>query len=140
MRMSTRFLATAVALALAACGGSGAFQLTSEDNNPERLDAAFKKIGPARTGPVNATGRPLAVLVARTAPTRTIIAFDLDGKKELWRAQADVKSRVLVGRSFVGPKMRGGATPCASSSRKTPGRTSSWLRFCSLSPMWRCVA
>lgn len=101
MRASNQIIATAVAAALAACGGSGAFQLTSEDNNPDRLEAAFQKIGPARTGPVNATGKPLAVLVARTAPTRTIIAFDLDGKKELWRAQADVKSRVLVGRSFV---------------------------------------
>jgi outer membrane protein assembly factor BamB len=86
---------------LAACGGSDAFKLTSEDNNPERLEAAFQKMGPARTGPANATGRPIAVMVARGTPGKTIIAFDLDGKKEMWRAPSDIRSRVLIGRSFV---------------------------------------
>lgn len=98
---STTLLAFALALSATACGGSDAFKLTSEDNDPQRLEAAFQKMGPPRTGPANATGRPLAVLVVRGAPQKTLVAFDLEGKKELWRAQSDVRSRVLIGRSFV---------------------------------------
>jgi outer membrane protein assembly factor BamB len=88
------------ALGLAACGGSPAFRLTSEDNDPARLSAAFGRAEPAPAGPLNATGKPLAFLVARGA-TKSLIAFDLEAKKELWRTEADVTSKVVVGGRFI---------------------------------------
>ena len=116
----------------AACGGSDAFKLTASDNNPERLEAAFARMGAPRTGPVNASGPPTAYLVMRgprgggppppareragstVPPPRSgveigrgpyggggLIAFDLAGKKELWRVAAEVSSKVVVGADFV---------------------------------------
>lgn len=86
----------------AACGGSDAFKLTASDNNPERLDAAFARMGAPRTGPMNASGRPMAYLVARrTRVGGELVAFDLEGKKEIWRVAAEVSSKVVVGADFI---------------------------------------
>ncbi|HEU5055860.1 MAG TPA: PQQ-binding-like beta-propeller repeat protein [Kofleriaceae bacterium] len=85
-------------LALAfACGGSEAFKLTARDNDAERLEAAFARMGAPRTGPMNASGRPMAYLVTRGG----ILAFDLERKQELWQAAAAVSSKVGVGADFI---------------------------------------
>jgi len=97
--VSRRPLALALALA-AACGGSEAFKLTADDNSPDRLEAAFARMGAPRTGPMNASGRPMAYLVAR-APRPELVAFDLADKKERWRVPARVTSKVVVGADFI---------------------------------------
>jgi outer membrane protein assembly factor BamB len=81
----------------AACGGSGAFKLTSQDNDPHRLQSAFARMGAPRKGPMNGDGRPMAYLVGR----QELVAFDLAGKRELWRVPASVTSKVVVGRNFL---------------------------------------
>ena len=103
--------ATAVsAAALAAgCGGKGAFRLTAVDNDPGRLEAAFARMAPPSAGPINRTGKPLAFLVARgRAGATELVAFDLAGKKELWRTPAAVSSRIVVGAGFVAHGEDGG--------------------------------
>ena len=93
-------LALVVVAALAGCGGSQAFKLTADDNSPDKLEAAFARMGAPRTGPMNAKGRPTAYLVAGPRAS-AIIAFDLAGKKELWRVAAPVSSKVVVGADFI---------------------------------------
>lgn len=81
----------------AACGGSDAFKLTAGDNNADKLEAAFARMGAPRTGPMNASGRPVAYLVTRGG----IVAFDLDRKQELWQAATAVSSKITVGADFI---------------------------------------
>ena len=85
----------------AACGGSEAFKLTASDNNPERLEAAFARMGAPRTGPMNAGGRPIAYLVVRGSRGGELVAFDLAGKQERWRVAAEVSSKVAAGADFI---------------------------------------
>lgn len=88
------------------CGGSGAFTLTSDDNNPELLEAAFAMRTPPAAGkPINATGKAMAFLVLRAnkkenVPQR-LVAYDLENKKQVWSVDTDVKSKVHIGRNFV---------------------------------------
>ncbi len=105
-----RFAAGVAALtalgALAACGGSGAFALTSDDNNPAALAAAFQQMSPPTAGkPINQTGKPLAFLVTRAdkkaGVAQKLVAFDLEAKKPLWSQAADVASKVAVGAAFI---------------------------------------
>jgi hypothetical protein len=102
MTRNTRLAAlAAVALALGAgCGGTGAFGLTSDDNNVDRLTDALKRREPAKPGVINATGNPMLFAVVSGKP-KTLIAYDLQAKAEVWRQQTDVSSRVLVGARFV---------------------------------------
>jgi outer membrane protein assembly factor BamB len=88
------------ALALAACGGTGSFGLSSGDNDPEKLSAAFAKMEAPAAGPINRLGKPLVFLAARGTP-KQLVAYDLQAKGELWRVDADVSSKVVVGRDFV---------------------------------------
>jgi len=101
MRVASATLIAAIAAA--ACGGSGAFTLTSDDNNPQRLKAAFAVAKPPPAGkPINATGHPLMFAVASGgAEKRALVAYDLAAKKELWRVASDVSSKVAVGGEFV---------------------------------------
>ena len=98
---------TALVLAMAAgCGGTGAFGLSSDDNNPELLKAAFAmRTAPQAGKPKNASGKPMAFLVLRASKkdnvAQRLVAFDLEGKKQLWSVEAEVKSKVHVGRDFV---------------------------------------
>jgi hypothetical protein len=87
-------------LASAGCGGGQSFHMSSEDNDPARLGAALARSEVPAAGPVNATGKPLALLVSR-GKTKELIAFDLAGKKELWRVATDVTSKVVIGGRFV---------------------------------------
>lgn len=100
-----RVAAAAGALGLmAACGGSGAFSLTQDDNNPQRLAAAFARVTPPAAGqPVNALGKPLAFLVTRPGKgaEKSLVAYDLQAETALWTIPSDVSSKVLVGTNFV---------------------------------------
>lgn len=100
-----RAVAAAAGLALVgACGGSGAFSLTQDDNNPQRLAAAFARVkAPAAGQPMNGLGKPLAFLVTRPGKgaEKSLVAYDLEGKTALWTVASDVSSKVLVGSSFV---------------------------------------
>ena len=105
-RMWGGVAALAAMSALAACGGSGAFALTSDDNNPAALAAAFQEMQPPAAGkPVNQTGKPLAFLVTRAdkkkGEPQKLVAYDLADKKTLWSQSADVASKVAVGAAFV---------------------------------------
>ncbi|MBL4634967.1 MAG: PQQ-binding-like beta-propeller repeat protein [Kofleriaceae bacterium] len=83
-----------------ACGGTSGFGLSAGDNDPEKLVAAFATVTAPQPGPVNKLGKPMVFLAARGKP-KQLIAFDLEGKSELWRVDADVSSKVIVGRDFV---------------------------------------
>lgn len=98
--MRTRSLSLCLVLAAAACGGPSGFGLSSEDNDPVKLRAALAKMQDPPEGPINRMGKPLAFLAARDKP-KELIAYDLEAKSELWRAEADVASKVVVGRDFV---------------------------------------
>jgi outer membrane protein assembly factor BamB len=88
------------------CGGSGAFALTSDDNNPELLKAAFAlRTPPAAGKPTNGSGKAMAFLVMRANKKENIpqrlVAYDLEGKSQVWSVDTAVKSKVHVGRDFV---------------------------------------
>jgi outer membrane protein assembly factor BamB len=105
MRIARALMLVALA-ALTGCAGTGAFGLTSDDNNPERLAQAFARREPPReNAPMNSLGKPLAFLVARANKQKNIpqqlIAFDLEAKQELWRVETGVRSRVEVSREIV---------------------------------------
>jgi outer membrane protein assembly factor BamB len=98
----------AVALTLAAaasgCGGAGGFTLTSDDNNPERLRAAFALATPAAAdAPINERGAPMVYVVAGASKGKAagLLAYDLAAGKAVWRIDPDVRSRVVTGRAFV---------------------------------------
>jgi len=90
-----------VSLLALACGGSEAFKLTADDNNAAKLEAAFSRMGPPRSGPMNSSGKPLAYLVAKGSAGTELIAFDLAGKRELWHVPAPVSSKIVVGADFI---------------------------------------
>ncbi len=86
-----------------ACGGTGGFGLSSGDNDPAKLARAFSTATAPPAGPINNTGKPMVFLAARGKPGQ-LVAFDLEAKKELWRVDAQVSSKVVVGRDFVAHK------------------------------------
>jgi len=89
-------------LATSACGGASGLGLSAEDNNPKLLGQAMAMMtAPAEGRPMNATGKPLGFFVTRGKRTKTIIAYDLAGKKELWRHKAAIRSKISVGSAFV---------------------------------------
>jgi outer membrane protein assembly factor BamB len=97
----SRRAAALLLVVAAACGGSQAFKLTADDNNADKLEAAFARLGAPRSGPMNAGGRPLAYLVMGGQGATQLVAFDLSAKRELWRVPAQVTSKVVVGADFV---------------------------------------
>ncbi len=88
---------------VAACGATGAFGMSGEDNNPQAIANAIKaqrQIEPGK--PMNQTGKAMAFLVTiGSAQSKKLIAWDLAAKKAKWEVQADVTSRVVVGAGFV---------------------------------------
>jgi outer membrane protein assembly factor BamB len=96
----------AVLIAAAGCGGSGTFALSSEDNNPQRLQEAFALVKAPKAGtPKNATGKAMVFLATgankKANKPKQLVAYDLVGKSESWRVLADVNSKVAVGNKFV---------------------------------------
>ncbi len=100
MRARVALSLVSVAFALAGCAASGAFSMSSDDNNLAALKQAFTtEAKPTPDKPTNATGKPLVFLV--TATPKKLVAYDLAAEKQLWAVDADVTSRVVVGSKLV---------------------------------------
>jgi outer membrane protein assembly factor BamB len=92
----------AVALvAIASCGGKAVFRLTSNDNDRGALTAALgRRALPEQPSPRN-TARQPRVFVLEAGTPKTIVAYDLADGKVMWKADADVRSRIWVGGNFI---------------------------------------
>lgn len=90
-----------LASVLAACGGSSAFRLSSDENNAYALNETLaKRQLPDAPTPVNSSGQPRMFALEAGSP-KTIVAFDLAAGKVLWKAEGDVLSRIAVGGDFI---------------------------------------
>lgn len=111
-------IAAALAAGLApvsACGPNAVFRLSSDENNPYALGEALgKRRLPAEPAPVSAAG-PRAYVLAAGKP-KTIVAFDLATQQVVWKADADVQSRIAVGGDFI-VAVEGGAIVARDQSR-----------------------
>jgi outer membrane protein assembly factor BamB len=94
-------LALLVTLA-AACGPKSGFRLTSmNDNDRGELSAALAhRQLPEQPAPVNSARAPRAFVLEAGSP-KTIVAYDLAAGSVLWKADADVQSRISVGGDFI---------------------------------------
>ncbi len=103
-RSMLRGLALASLAILAGCGPKAVFGLSSDDNNPERLDQALAvRRLPAAPGPANSLGKPLlfAAVGGVAGTQRKLIAYDAGAGAALWTVDADVQSRVAVGGDVI---------------------------------------
>ncbi len=90
-----------LAILVAACGHASVFRLSSDENNAFALnDTLRKRTLPAQPTPTNSSGQPRVFALAAGAP-KTIIAYDLAAGNVLWKADADVQSRIYVGGDFI---------------------------------------
>ncbi len=90
------------ALLLSVCAGCGvsAFSPSFRDNNLDDLNGALASTRPpADYAPANGAAKPMVFMV--TSDPAAIVAFDLEGGKEVWRAQTDVTSKVVVGKRQI---------------------------------------
>jgi outer membrane protein assembly factor BamB len=90
-----------VATALVACGPKTGFRLTANDNDRGELTAALaRRHLPEQATPVNAARQP-RVFAVEVGQPKTIVAYDLASSSQLWKADADVRSRIAVGGDFI---------------------------------------
>jgi outer membrane protein assembly factor BamB len=90
-----------IALALAACGPKSMFRLTSDDNDRTAISAALaKRQLPEQPAPLNAARTPRVFVVQAGSP-KAIVAYDLAANAVMWKADADVQSRIWVGGDFI---------------------------------------
>ena len=100
-RVSIVVLGAALVLTTA-CGGKTAFRLSSDENNHYALGEALgKRQLPDQPSPINATREPRVFVLEAGQPSKTIVAYDLQGARVLWKADADVQSRIAVGGDFI---------------------------------------
>jgi outer membrane protein assembly factor BamB len=93
--------ALALIVALAACGPKHVFQLSSDENNPYALKQALDaRRLPAQPTPVNDAKSPRVFAVTAGSP-KTIVAYDLASGNAMWKADADVQSKIAVGGDFI---------------------------------------
>ena len=86
---------------VAACPQKRVFRLSSDENNPYALKQTLdKRQLPAQPVPVNDGKQPRVFVVTAGSP-KTIIAFDLASGNAMWKADADVQSRIAVGGDFI---------------------------------------
>ena len=113
-----RRLAIVCAL-LAACGGQATFRLSSDKNNAYALDETLaRRRLPETPTPVNSSGQPRVFVLAAGTP-KTIIAYDLAVGRLLWKADADVQSRIAVGGDFI-VELEGGKLVARDQGRGAP--------------------
>ncbi len=94
-------IALAIVSAHAACGPKSMFRLTSEDNDRAAISAALaKRQLPEQPAPLNSARTPRVFIVQNGSP-KTIVAYDLAAGKVMWKADADVQSRIWVGGDFI---------------------------------------
>jgi outer membrane protein assembly factor BamB len=88
---------------LAACGGKSAFRLSSDENNSYELGRALQRRQlPAQPTPVNTAGQPrLFAVTAGAGANKTIVAYDLASGNVMWKVDAPVNSRIVVGGDFI---------------------------------------
>jgi outer membrane protein assembly factor BamB len=92
--------AVVAALATVACA-KPVFRLSSDDNNRNALATALASRQLA-AGPVNASHQPrMFAVLAGSSPGKTIVCYDLAAGKLVWKADADVQSRIVVGSDFI---------------------------------------
>lgn len=98
--MIRRLVAPVAALTLLIMGcGHGTFSPHFRDNNLQDLKSALANIKPASEKPANVSGKALVFLVTNK-PT-SIVAYDLNANKQLWRVKDDVSSKIVVGRTTL---------------------------------------
>ena len=102
MRQLLRPLVVVVAVAtLGACGPKQAFRLSSDENNAYALrEALASRQLPASPTPTNTSKQPRVFVLTAGSP-KTIVAYDLAAGNVLWKADADVQSRIFVGGDFI---------------------------------------
>ena len=90
--------------ALAGCGGKQVFKLSSDENNSYELGRSLQKRQvPAQNTPINTSGQPrvFALTAGTGAGGKTIVAYDLVSGNVMWKADAQVASRIVVGGDFI---------------------------------------
>jgi len=95
-------IATCAALAvLGGCGGGAAFQNLFPDNKPEHIDLVLESVGaPEKAGgPVNSTGKPVVAAVLDEG--RSLVLYDLEAGKALWKAEMAVDSAPAIGPDII---------------------------------------
>jgi outer membrane protein assembly factor BamB len=96
----------ALAIAGAACGGKAVFRLSSDENNSYELAQTLQRRQlPAEPTPINEAHAPRLFALTAAGPgaqaMKTIVAYDLVTGNVLWKADADVGSRISVGGNFI---------------------------------------
>src|SRR5688572_1516819 len=90
-----------VAVLLAGCPPKKVFRLSSDENNPYMLGQTLgKRQLPAQPAPTNDGKQPRVFVVTAGSP-KTIVAYDLASGNVMWKADADVQSRISVGGDFI---------------------------------------
>jgi hypothetical protein len=86
---------------LAGCATESAFSPHFRDNNADDLSGVLQKVGSGGPGSVaNATGKPMAFVVVGS-PKKQLVAVDLSSGQPAWAQDADVSSRITVGKDVV---------------------------------------
>jgi outer membrane protein assembly factor BamB len=98
----TALLAAGLVVHVAACGGSTAFGLASEDNSATQLSAALmRQTLPLVPSVRNRTGKAMVFALNATPKGKELIAIDLENRALMWRVAADVQSRIVVSADLV---------------------------------------
>ncbi len=102
----SRAVALAIAVTLVAgCGGKAVFRLSSDENNSYELGRTLQRRQlPDAPAPVNDSHQPrlFALTAEAKGPSgKTIVAYDLASGNVLWKADADVQSRISIGGDFI---------------------------------------
>ncbi len=99
--MRALLLSLVAVITVAACGPKATFRLSSDENNEYALrEALARRQLPAAPAPVNSSGQPRVFVLTAGSP-KTIVAYDLAAGSVLWKADADVQSRIAVGGDFI---------------------------------------
>ncbi|HUJ63489.1 MAG TPA: PQQ-binding-like beta-propeller repeat protein, partial [Kofleriaceae bacterium] len=92
--------ALVVLAVLAACGPKPIFRFSADDNDRGELSSALaRRQLPEQAAPVNSARAPRVFVLAGHPPA--IVAIDLASGSALWKAPADVASRIWVGGDFI---------------------------------------
>ncbi|MBS1117832.1 MAG: Basic proline-rich protein precursor [Deltaproteobacteria bacterium] len=105
-RASLCSLGIALQLVVVACGGKAVFRLSSDENNSYELGQSLQRRQlPDAPTPVNESHTPRLFALTAGGPKpqtmKTIVAYDLASGNVLWKADADVQSRITVGGNFI---------------------------------------
>lgn len=101
MKILCAGIVVAIVALAAGCPQKRVFRLSSDENNPYMLAQALdRRRLPAQPTPINDAKQPRVFVVTAGSP-KTIVAYDLASGNVLWKADADVQSRISVGSDFI---------------------------------------